>query len=380
MERQIEFEERMCTNGIHKVAIATLNNPKSLNALTYDMLDDLNAQLERWRDDPYVMCVWLQGSGDKAFCAGGDVRAMHTVMSATSKQETREFCTRYFTLEYQCDHLIHTFPKPIIAWGDGIVMGGGMGLFMGASHKVVTPRSKMAMPEMAIGLFPDVGATWFLNRLDHQLGLFVGLTGCLLNATDALELGLANHMILQDHGADLLNQLKITDWDTVDDHYVVVSELLEELAYLADAELPESQLMPYLNPIMAACAQEELPQVAEKIASIEPLESDTTDWLIKAQQGLATGSPITAHICFRQLRELHEASLVECFQVELGLAVQSSLLGEFEEGVRARLVDKDGSPSWMYKSIEAVDESIIDDLFSSLWTEQMHPLKSLGTD
>ncbi|SON51709.1 enoyl-CoA hydratase/isomerase family protein [Vibrio tapetis] len=388
---QVNFEELPCSNGVHSVGVVTLDNIASLNALTFEMLHQLKDQLDAWNRCERVACVWLEGSGGKAFCAGGDVRTMYQVMSEKAKNEVEYFCTRYFTLEYQLDYLIHTFSKPVIAWGDGIVMGGGMGLYMASSHKVVTAKSRLAMPEVSIGLYPDVGATWFLNRIDPSVGLFIGLTGAQINGCDALEVGLANHYLSSEQRITALEQLQICDWQDTEDRDLIVTELLEGLFVLNSDLKPEGSLTRYLDEIQTIFANKNLNQIitdfyalcrreSDRKEAIEPQIINEHQWLESAKRNLRDGSPITVHICFRQIKQWNTLSLAECFRLELGLSVRCATLGEFQEGVRARLVDKDGKPNWLFSSIVNVDESVIDGLFAPLWNIKQHPLARLGMD
>ncbi|CAH0540290.1 enoyl-CoA hydratase/isomerase family protein [Vibrio marisflavi] len=376
MTDSVKFEELICTNSDCRIGVVTLDNPSSLNALTYNMLQLLKNQLERWQVDHSIVCVFLQGGGEKAFCAGGDVRTMYHVMSNENNADIEKFCTSYFTLEYQCDYLIHTFRKPIIAWGNGIVMGGGMGLFMGASHRVVTENSRLAMPEVTIGLYPDVGGTWFLSRLEPGIGLFLGLTGASVNANDAITIKMADHFALSKQKLMLLDQLMQLDWLASLDHRESITMLLDSISRKISGDMPQGHLMPYFSQIQRACSESELGAVVEKIHAIEVGSDDK--WLSKAKGALQAGSPITAHICFRQVTQYQSLSLEECFRLELSLSVRSSTLGEFKEGVRARLIDKDGQPNWKFDSIMAVDSSLIDQLFMSLWPVDRHPLAQLG--
>ncbi len=373
MTGKVTISEIDCLDGVHRIGIATLDNTASLNALTYDMLAELNDQLIEWQDDADLVCVILNGAGEKAFCAGGDVRTMYHVMHEKSKEETAEFCSNYFSLEYECDYLIHTYQKPIIGWGEGIVMGGGMGLFMGTSHRVVTPKSRLAMPEINIGLYPDVGGTWFLSQIDPEVGLFLGLTGAMVNSSDAVTIGLAEWLLLEEQYPALLEELKQVDWSSADAKSLV-SALLQLMEDQVIDSKPTTQICPYLDQIKEACKGYDLNQIAQRIQVME----GETQWLENAQKSFVAGSPITAHICFRQVKEYHRLSLADCFRLELTLSVRSALLGEFEEGVRSRLVDKDGNPKWMFNSVSEVDESVIDTLFTSLWSEEEHPLAQLG--
>uniref|UniRef100_UPI00068165E5 enoyl-CoA hydratase/isomerase family protein n=1 Tax=Vibrio harveyi TaxID=669 RepID=UPI00068165E5 len=353
MTGKVTISEIDCLDGVHRIGIATLDNTASLNALTYDMLAELNDQLIEWQDDPDLVCVILNGAGEKAFCAGGDVRTMYHVMHDKSKEETAEFCSNYFSLEYECDYLIHTYQKPIIGWGEGIVMGGGMGLFMGTSHRVVTPKSRLAMPEINIGLYPDVGGTWFLSQIDPEVGLFLGLTGAMVNSSDAVTIGLAEWLLLEEQYPELLEELKQVEWGSADAKSLV-SALLQLMEDQVIDSKPTTQICPYLDKIKETCKGYDLNQIAQRIQAME----GDTQWLENAQKSFVAGSPITAHICFRQVKEYHRLSLADCFRLELTLSVRSALLGEFEEGVRSRLVDKDGNPKWMFNSVSEVDESV----------------------
>jgi len=377
MDAKVNLELLTCSDGLHKIAVATLDNPASLNALSLSMLEQLKSALETWQSDDLIVAVLLEGAGEKAFCAGGDVRTMHKVMKERSKNEAMAFCSNYFSTEYQCDYLIHTYSKPIIAWGEGIIMGGGMGLYMGASHKVVTPRSRLAMPEISIGLYPDVGGTWFLNRLTKGMGMFLGLTGASINSSDALALQMGDYCLLAEQRATLLEQLQISPWLESSEHHELVCELLDELSVQALSQMPPAQIAPYVDEIEAACSSEKLTTICQNIQALQA-HSEPEKWLTNAKANLASGSPISGHICFRQIRHYHDLSLADCFRLELGLSVQCGLLGEFQEGVRARLIDKTGEPDWLFTSIEEVDESVIDSLFTSLWLPESHPLAQLG--
>lgn len=380
MAGKVRFDRLNCTDSYHQIGVATLDNPESLNALTFDMLAQLNQQLLDWQADEHIVCVLINGEGSKAFCAGGDVRTMHTVMSEQSKSDAEQFCTRYFSLEYQCDYLIHTYPKPIIAWGEGIVMGGGMGVFMGASHKVVTPKSRLAMPEVSIGLFPDVGGTWFLNRLEVGVGLFLGLTGTMVNSSDAVELHLADYLLLPEHRDQLCDQLQSIQWLSANDHYSVINELLESLTVEAVTHQPEHLIVPFLSRIEFACRSNDLALIRQSLLDIEisGATPDQAKWLETAQRSLLAGSPITSHIVFRQIKHYHDLSLADCFRLELNLAVRSGVLGEFQEGVRARLIDKCGEPNWMFETVYDVDKKVMETLFTPLWSDDEHPLSQLG--
>ncbi|PSU36087.1 enoyl-CoA hydratase/isomerase family protein [Photobacterium lutimaris] len=384
MSGLINISELDCGGGL-KFGIAELNNPDSLNALTYEMLVVLNEAMKHWQDDNHVVGVVIHGAGEKAFCAGGDVRAMYHVMHETASSESSDstshamgYLTDYFTIEYETDYLIHTYSKPVIVWGQGIVMGGGIGLYIGASHRITTPATKLAMPEISIGLYPDVGGTWFLNHLPQGVGLFLGLTGATVNATDALALSMTEHILLPQQKALMFEKFQQVNWDDVEPHQGV-TELLDSLGNEAKYSHPQNVLLPHLQAIQTACQYGSLQEVYEQIqAMAEPVDESEGKWLRRAKQTLREGSPVTAHICYRQLTQFHYESLADCFRLELTLSVRCGELGEFYEGVKARLIEKTNQPKWLFSDIASVDQAVIDTLFTPLWADNEHPLQLLG--
>ena len=369
------YQELTAQNG-KKIGVATLNSEKSLNALSLPMVESLLPKLQSWQADPSISLVILDGSGDKAFCAGGDIRDLYKAM-LDKPGEYAPYVEEFFTKEYTLDYLIHTFGKPVLVWGNGIVMGGGLGLMAGASHKVVTATSRIAMPEMAIGLYPDVGASWFLNRMPAGCGLFLGLTGASINAADAKFIGLADHFVLHERKAALIDKLKTINWgDTIALNHQKLSDALRSEEDQCRTQMPLSQIRPHQSEIEALAGLTELETV---IAAINAMQGEDK-WLLKAKDSLAYGSPITAHIVFELLKLGQSKILADSFRLELGLSVQCGKLGEFTEGVRALLMDKDLQPKWQYKTVADVPQAVIAELFRSPWQAQNHPLRHLGTD
>ncbi|WP_256591415.1 enoyl-CoA hydratase/isomerase family protein, partial [Pseudomonas sp. HMWF006] len=189
-----------------RLGIASLDAEKSLNALSLPMINALSDKLNAWAKDPQIVCVLLRGNGAKAFCAGGEVRSLVEACCA-HPGEVPPLAAQFFAAEYRLDYSLHTYPKPLIGWGHGYVLGGGMGLLQGASTRIVTPSSRLAMPEITIGLYPDVGASWFLARLPGKLGLFLGLTGAHMNGRDAIDLDLADRFLLDEQQPELIEGL-----------------------------------------------------------------------------------------------------------------------------------------------------------------------------
>lgn len=374
MNDAVMFTKLDCDNG-KQVAVATLNKPKALNALSLDMINLLTPMLLDWQADPNVAMVILQGEGDRAFCAGGDVVAMYRAMQA-SPNTVPASLQDFFTREYQLDYLIHNYKKPLLVWGNGIVMGGGLGLMSGASHRVVTETARIAMPEITIGLYPDVGGSWFLNRMPKGCGEFLGLTGASINASDALYIKLADHFVAAQQKSALLEAIVQHNWQSDENsNHRSLTQLCEEAGQASFDLLPEGNVQQHqglLDPL-ANCSS-----AAETVETILSLESEHDKWLSKAQRSLMTGSPITMHLVFEQLRRAKQKSLAECFQMELIMSCQCGKFGEFSEGVRALLVDKDNNPNWRYPSVQEVPDEVVKSFFESPWSELQHPLKDLA--
>jgi len=367
------FAELNCENG-KRIGVATLNSEKSLNALSLPMVELLLPQMQAWKDNNDIAMVVLQGAGDKAFCAGGDIRDLYHSMKE-APGTFQPYVTEFFTKEYTLDYLIHTFDKPVLVWGNGIVMGGGLGLMAGASHRVVTGSSRIAMPEMAIGLYPDVGGSWFLNRMPAGCGLFLGLTGASINAADAKHIDLADYFIPHEQRQKVLDALlTIRFGNTVALNHQKLTDVLLHLESQTLHQQPLSQIRLHQHSISALRSTESLSAAMAHIMAIPGDDS----WLTKAKASLQYGSPITAHIVYRLLQLGQSKILADSFRLELGLSVQCGKLGEFTEGVRALLIDKDQQPNWQYASVDAVPETVINELFNSPWPADEHPLAALG--
>ena len=365
------FAEHATQDG-HVIGEITLNAERSLNALTLEMIEQILPRLQAWQDDDRIVAVLLDSAGEKAFCAGGDVVNLY---KAITGEGDPDFPQRFFDTEYRLDYLLHTYPKPVVCWGNGIVMGGGMGLLSGSSHRVVTETSRLAMPEVTIGLYPDVGASWFLNRLPNGTGRFLAMTGSQINAPDAVHLGLADRAIASQHREALAQQLLSATWgegSQTDAHGVVNSILreLEQASQSAFAELdaPVYQSTALIRELMDHDTIEQI------VAAILAVDTDEK-WFSKAQKTLAHGSAVSIKLIDEQLKRAKHMSLAEVFQSELELSVQCCRHREFPEGVRALLVDKDGQPAWTYPDVASVEPSFIDGLLASPW--EKNPLADL---
>ncbi|WP_111412063.1 enoyl-CoA hydratase/isomerase family protein [Billgrantia lactosivorans] len=376
-ELAVIFDELPTRDG-GRIGVATLNAPKSLNALSLEMARQLDAKLEAWAVDRSVVAVWLEGAGEKAFCAGGDVVALYRSMTEEGDDpgagRDSLFAEAYFTTEYRLDYRIHTYPKPILVWGDGIVMGGGLGLLAGASRRLVTETTLIAMPEITIGLYPDIGASWFLNRMPPGVGAYLGITGAQLNARDALDLGLADHFVPRERRDALLTALGGADYGsrTPRELQAGVQRVLDELE--ARSEAPSARVWPLLDHLQALVGQVDAAAAVGRI-----LKDDRDDaWLVANRKRLAAGSPLSAHLVWRMLERHRCTSLADAFRDELNLSVQCCRQGDIAEGVRALLIDKDKNPRWRHASVESVPEADLQALLAPLWSAEEHPLRDLG--
>lgn len=370
------FQERITDSG-HRIAFAKLNSEKSLNALTLDMIRLLDERLKQWEADPNVVCVVLSGAGEKAFCAGGDVRSLRDSILTHKAPGPNPQAQAFFGEEYRLDYRIHKYSKPILAWGGGIVMGGGLGLLAGASHRVVTEQSRIAMPEVSIGLYPDVGGSWFLPRMPGRVGLFLALTGAALNGHDALHVGLADFFLKSEDRNTFFESLTNAAWqsDALENRNTL-SKALQSFSERASDVLPVSNVKRHADLIEDLTHGESLLDVRNAITGYSGEDS----WLKKAAAALAGGSPTSVALMWEIWRRSKHMSLAEVFRMELIISLQCCEHPDFPEGVRALLVDKDNKPNWTPPRVEDVSEQWIAGHFTapwSAWNNELHPLADL---
>lgn len=377
VEAPVLFEVRLASDG-RRIGIATLNAPRTLNGLSLEMARQLDAQLARWADDDAMAVVVLQGAGEKAFCAGGDLHGLYRSMceyrdSGSTDIRDNTYAREFFETEYRLDHRIHTYAKPVLCWGHGIVMGGGIGLMAGASHRVVTERSKLAMPEITVGLYPDVGGSWLLNRVPDRAGLFLALTGAPLNGGDAIHAGLADHQLPEARRETVLAALGTQTWsDDADDNRTRLSALLIEHAQ-SPAPGP---LQAHRERIAQLCAPDDLDAVVAAIAAL-----DTDDaWLVAARQALAAGAPGSARLAFELQRRAATLSLADTFRLEYLVSLHCAAHGDFAEGIRALLIDKDRAPRWNPATLADATPAWAANFFTAPWPHDRHPLAALGAN
>jgi len=324
-----------------RIGIVTLNRLQALNALTLAMVIDIDRQLAAWADDQGIAAVVIRSAGGRAFCAGGDIRALYEA-SRRGDAYTRDFYRR----EYRLNHRIKTYPKPYFALIDGIVMGGGVGLSVHGSHRVISERCQFAMPETGIGFFPDVGGTWFLPRLAGRLGTYLGLTGARVGAADTLYCGIATHHCRSDALGSLLDEL--------------ARDGAPAFAGLgADAGPPPlAPHRPVIDRCFAADSVEEI---------LDRLDREPGEWAKETAAVLRRKSPTSLKIVLRQLRlgaELRD--FATAMQLEYRLSQRCVGSHDFHEGVRAAVIDKDQAPRWEPATLAEVDDNTVAGYFAPL--------------
>ncbi|MEM7097083.1 MAG: enoyl-CoA hydratase/isomerase family protein [Pseudomonadota bacterium] len=357
------------------VAHAELDVPSTLNSLSLEMTRLLDRALQTWREDERVCGVLITGAGDKAFCAGGDIQALYHAMGANHRagQVVDDYPFRFFEEEYRLDYLIHTYPKPLITIGHGIVMGGGLGIFGASQFKVLTEKSRLAVPEITIGLFPDAGASWTLKKMPVHLAAFLGLTGSHANAADALHAGMGDYVVDHDARTRVVDGILGLSWGGDVD---ADTQMLDDyLSSIQTPPLPASELQnipPWDIPLQGPSDLASLVSIVEHIYSL----GGTSSWVDRGIGNLKNGCPTTAGIVVEQLHRVQDMALADTFRMELTVGTHCANNRDFHEGVRALLIDKDNQPDWSYGEIGALDWQHVMSHFEEPWAD--HPLADLG--
>ncbi|MBE1236144.1 enoyl-CoA hydratase/isomerase family protein [Phaeovibrio sulfidiphilus] len=337
-ENPVLFES---ANGL---AHFVLNRPAALNALNARMISDIARNLSNAMADASVRAVVLRSSSPRAFCAGGDVRAL-----VLDWREGVEDCVDYFGQEYTLDHEFYSTPKPVVSLLDSITMGGGLGLARGTTFRVVTERTRMAMPETRIGFFPDVGATHFLSRLPGHTGLYLGLTGTEVGPRDALYCGFANYQVASDDLPALLEALDTLEW--TGNARADLVRLLEGFRVPESSEpAPLEQLSPAIE---AHFSKGSVLAIRDSLRDVT--SGPLADWAGECLERLEACSPLALVVTHELWTRGREMPLADCFALEEYLARQWLEGGEMVEGVRALLIDKDRTPRWSPPTLEALD-------------------------
>jgi enoyl-CoA hydratase/carnithine racemase len=353
---------------VNRVAVVTLNRPRALNALSHDMIGLLTEAFENCRIDDAIAAVVLRGAGEKAFCAGGDIRALYDAARSDTAHETPWL--RFFVDEYRLDYAIHHFPKPVVALMDGIVMGGGMGLAQGAALRVVTERTRMAMPETRIGMLPDVGATYFMRRMPLDVELYAGLTGAMLSGADAVAYGLADVCVPSAWLHGFVERLDALRWDASESALDGLRRVFVPPANVerdAPLEAHRAQISRHFG---AAGGVERI------VATLR--QASASEWTAATLGALTSHSPTMLEVTYHALLRGRQMTLAGCFRMELGIVYRTIGDGDFREGVRALIVDRDQRPRWAPATLAEVRAERVQHVLASPWRRDMHPLADLG--
>ncbi len=338
--------------------IISLNKPETIHALTVDMVRAMRSTLSHWADDQSVKAVILDhalpADGDpknaRGFCAGGDIRYLREALVEGDAARAYKF---YYD-EYQLNHQMFTYPKPIVAFWDGFVMGGGAGIALPPKFRVVTEKTRFAMPETGIGLFPDVGGGWYLPRLPGRVGVFLGLTGARLDGAECMSVGLATHYLPSDQLVTVKRRISL--------HPDKINEILDTFG---QHEVPPARILDNLDQINRLFASDHLEEI------YAALESDGGDWATKELTTLRAKSPLSNKVALRQLADGGKcADFEENMRMEYRIVRRILTQHDFTEGVRAVIVDKDNAPVWSPSTPEAVTDTMIDDIFAPLPAEE----------
>jgi len=327
------------------VGLVTLNRPQALNALTLAMVRALDARLRAWASDSEVRCVVIRGAGDRAFCAGGDIRALYDSGRSKSDMLTADF----YREEYRLNRLIKRYPKPYVALIGGVTMGGGVGVSVHGSHRVATERTLFAMPETGIGLFPDVGGSYFLPRCPGRIGFYLGLTGARIKAADCLYAGIATHHVPFSALDELVDALRRRSKDAVTDIIMRFTT--------SPGAAPLQRDRAAIDRCFAATSVE---------AIQEALEIDGSAWAKIARAAMDEKSPMCEKVTLRQLERGAVMPFEDCMVMEFRLSQRAMAAHDFYEGVRAAVIDKDRAPKWRPASLAEVCESDVEAWFLPL--------------
>lgn len=366
--------DTISARGGYRIGILTLNRPEVLHALDLTMVQAIARQMQRWQRSKRVVAVFLQGGGDRAFSAGGDLRQLYASMTAEDNQRY-DYADRFFLAEYLNILNLHRFTKPLIAWGNGLLMGGGLGLYLAASHRVVTASVQMAWPEVRIGLFPDVMGSWYLSRLPEPLGRWLGMSGSALNDADAKAEGLAGYRIDHNGRHSVIEDLRRLRWG--DNHAANHFEVRQCLRQ-AEQEHPcyNQRLWPLVSAQVAACvdAGSGLLQTPLVITGME--DAEALAWFEKGWQQVQEGCPMSVRLVNEQIRLGLFRAQGEVMAMELEMAWHCTRSADFAEGIRGRLLERTVPPQWQDSHAAEVSAESLRQMLTSPWSDSQHPFRS----
>ena len=345
----VSRQEKVLFETLDRFGIVTLNRPEVLNALDLEMVRLIHAQLVTWQDDPSILGVVFRGAGPKAFCAGGDIRAMYA-----SRLEKTPVLGRFFDEEYALDCLIHRYPKQTVALMDGVVMGGGMGIGQGCQVRVMTERTRVAMPETLIGMFPDVGASYFLARIMYPLALYIGMTGDTLSGRDAFRCGLADVLLPSEQLDDLPVLLERVQRGSLKD---AVS------APVVSSSVPDVLSLEVSHAVERHFSSGDAAAIMASLMTEQGV-SECNAWIEATLGRMRRNSPLMMQVTYEQLRRGRSLALEACFAMERTMMRHCFEHGDAMEGIRALAIDKDHAPSWQHRSVKEVTPEEVERFFN----------------
>ena len=349
---EVGMETSIISHVDQGVGWLKLNRPKAINALTLEMVESLYKILDTWRANSKVSLIIISGEGTKGLCAGGDMRSFYE----NRNKNVDEYAQRFFTTEYRLDWMIHQYPKSILVYMDGIVMGGGVGLSVGASERIVTQKTKWAMPEMHIGFFPDVGASYFLNQMPGHIGRYLALTGETITAADVLYVGAADRYMESSQWDTFIAEIQKQNW-SLENTKKQLSGLLDSICTLQPLESSLSEWQTRIDKHFAYDTVEEI------IQSLGLAADAGDEWSLKTKKMIESKSPTSLKVTLSQMQRGESQSLISCFNMELALSMNFMKNHDFYEGVRSVLIDKDRNPQWDPKTFVELSSKDVESYF-----------------
>jgi enoyl-CoA hydratase/carnithine racemase len=353
------------------IGFITLNRPQALNSLSLEMLRAITQALLDWKDSPAVRAVVIHSNYERAFCAGGDIRFFYEMGVSTSSHD-RALLEDFFTEEYALNYLIRQYPKPYISLLNGIVMGGGMGIGQAGTNyglRIVTERTKMAMPEVNIGFFPDVGGSYFLSRCEGEIGTYLGVSGVTITAADAIYAGLADLYLTSEQVSSLMNHIEQAD--EIDLRTADLRSRIRHFAAPYQAELATSQLAEHHSTINQHFCHDDLTSIYAS------LKADPSPFAKQTFETMQTRSPLMMCVTLEQIRRGKHLSLAQCLRMERTMVQHCFQQPDVLEGIRALAIDKDMKPKWRPSRLDAVTPELINQFFKPVWPDHAHPLRDL---
>ncbi|MDO6682596.1 enoyl-CoA hydratase/isomerase family protein [Oceanobacter sp. 5_MG-2023] len=362
----------LSARGGFKIGLVSLTRAKSMNALTREMIQAIGRRLARWQQSKRIVAVVIQGEG-RCFCSGGDIRQLYDGIADGDETGLKQ-ADQFFELEYKTNIQLHRFTKPLIAWGHGYVMGGGLGLFLTANHRIGTTSMQLAWPEVRIGLFPDVLGSWYLSRIEPALGYWMGLTGMPINSTDALSQRLIDYQMADGDLEPLIGQLRRLDWtERTPDNQLLVRHLLGNWSTPAAADKPESDWLR----TGATITEMMVPVIQQGLVALPAADADQDAWVQRGLHQHHAGCPATARLLVAQLALGRHMSLVEAARLELVMAWQACRHPDLVAGIRALLIDRGALPQWQHATPASVPDQWVKALMTSPWKRDEHPFANL---